>query len=145
MRHALSFEYEFSRDDDNFGWLSAHLQTPDFSGRNGMWVQWQDLLEFARSLSRYPIGTRQPVGCEWGFSEKGEYTPVTKLDIGPTEVTGGLQARICLRDYYAPANCCQTEFRTDYPSLDAFREQIEAMMRKEASAATLNGSKAEAG
>lgn len=139
MNCTLTFEYAFSTDDDDFGWLSARLHTPDFSGRNGMWVQWQDLLDLARSLSRYPIEAGQPVTCEWGFSEKEEYILITKLDIGPAGATGGLLAEICLRDYNAPANYCQTQFRTDYPALDAFREQIEAMMRKEASSATLNG------
>ncbi|MEG3152864.1 hypothetical protein U1769_23485 [Sphingomonas sp. ZT3P38] len=83
MNSNVTFEYEFSRDDDDFGWLTTRLETPDFSGRNGMWVQWQDICEFAASLTRWPLTEERPASCEWGFGEHGGYTEITKLSISP--------------------------------------------------------------
>ncbi|MCR5870268.1 MULTISPECIES: hypothetical protein [unclassified Sphingomonas] len=141
MNCTLTFEYEFSRDDDDFGWLLARLQTPDFSGRNGMWVQWQDLTEFAASLSRYPFDAANPAACEWGFGDEAKFTPVTKLSLSAAGVRGGLIADVFLANYYEPANFAQSRFQTDYPSVTEFQRQLERMMRREGSDATLIGSK----
>ncbi|WP_443970476.1 hypothetical protein [Sphingobium sp. CR28] len=84
MNSKLVLEYAFSRDDDDFGWLIAKVQTPHFSGSNGMWVQWQDVGEFAASLLRYPIDVDSPVTGEWGFREQEEYTEITKISIAAT-------------------------------------------------------------
>jgi hypothetical protein len=140
MNCSLSFEYEFSRDGDDFGWLAARLETPDFTGRNGMWVQWQDVVEFAASLSQYPIEAAYPVTCEWGFGEQGRYTAITKVSVAPAGPTGGLVVHVSLADYHEPESRCQSRFETDYPSLAHFRQQIERMMRKEAASASLSGS-----
>ncbi|HEV7287147.1 hypothetical protein [Sphingomonas sp.] len=139
MNCTLTFEYEFSRDDDDFGWLLARLQTPDFSGRNGMWVQWQDLTDFAASLSQYPFNA--PAVCEWGFGEEGKFTPVTKLSLSAAGVRGGLIADVFLANYYEPANFVQSRLETDYPSVAEFQRQLARMMRREVSDATLIGSK----
>lgn len=141
MNCTLTFEYEFSRDDDDFGWLIARLQTPEFSGRNGMWVQWQDLTDFAASLSRYPFDAKNPVACEWGFGEEATFTPITKLSLSAAGVSGGLSTDVFLANYYEPANFVQSRFQTDYPSVTDFQRQLESMMRREGSDATLIGSK----
>jgi hypothetical protein len=140
MNSRLALAYEFSRDGDDFGWLSAEVQTPLFSGRNGMWVQWQDVGDFAASLSRYPIEIGSPVIGEWGFGESGKYSEITKVVIAPKGSTGGLAADVSLADYYEPANRCSTRFTTDYPSLDRFRKDIERMMKERIGSAVLCGS-----
>lgn len=62
MNSKLALEYEFSRDaGDDFGWLAAAVETPKFRGLNGMWVQWQDLGDFAATLSTFPIQAESPV------------------------------------------------------------------------------------
>jgi hypothetical protein len=141
MNSKLTFEYEFSRDDD-FGWLMARVETSDFSRSNGMWVQWQDIEDFAAALGRYPIAKDDAVECEWGFSERGQYIEVTKVRIAPSGSTGGIFADVSLADYYQPENRCQTRFETDYPSLSEFRVQIGRMMQTRTGSATLNGFKA---
>ena len=142
MNATLTFEYEFSRDDDDFGWLTARVETPDFSGRNGMWVQWQDIVAFGASLHRYPIEATHPLSCEWGFGEAGRYEVVTKVVIAPQGATGGLIVDVDVANYYDHRNRCRTQFLTDCPSLARFREQIETMMRREAQTAALCGTKA---
>ncbi|AJP70569.1 hypothetical protein [Sphingomonas hengshuiensis] len=140
MNSTLVLEYEFSRDGDDFGWLIAKVQTPHFSGRNGMWVQWQDVGDFAASLSTYPINADNPVLGEWGFGEQGQYTEITKVGIGPKGATGALVANVSLANYYEPENRCSTCFETDYPSLSDFREEIERMLHDRTGSAVLNGS-----
>lgn len=140
MNSKLVLKYEFSRDDDDFGWLMAEVQTPCFAGRNSMWVQWQDVGEFAASLSRYPIEADNPLLGEWGFGEQEQYTEITRVRIAPKASTGGLVADISLANYYEPANRCRARFDTDYPALAKFQEEIERMMLDRSGGAVLNGS-----
>jgi hypothetical protein len=142
MNATLTFEYEFSRDDDDFGWVMVRVETPDFSGRNGTWAQWQDVREFGATLSRFPIELTNPVTCEWGFGEGRKQQVVTRVVIAPEGATGGLIVDVEIANHYDPRNRCRTRFQTDYPSVARFREQIEAMMRKEAPSAALEGTKA---
>lgn len=141
MTCTLSFEYEFSRDGYDFGWLIGRLQTPDFTGRNGMWVQWQDVVDFAAVLSRFPIEVAHPVTCDWGFSEGGQYTAITKLNVAAAGATGALVANVTLANYYEPENRCQVRFQTDYPSLTRFQHELESVMRRGTGSATLSGTK----
>ena len=138
MNSSLTLEYEFS-DHDDFGWLTAHLQTPDFSGRNGMWVQWQDLVEYGEALARYPIEATNPVSEEWGFGTVDDYKVVTRIVIGPTGPTGGLLCDVSLFDYYEPEYGGRSRFTTEYPAVEQFRQQLAAMMRKEGRQAVLSG------
>ena len=141
MNSKLALEYEFSRDaGDDFGWLAAAVETPKFRGRNGMWVQWQDLADFAATLSTFPIQAESPVTGEWGFAKAGHYTEITKVVIAPNGSTGALVVNVSLADYYEPENRCITRFETDYPSLDRFREAIEQMMSERTGEAVLDGS-----
>ena len=141
MNSSLSLEYEFSRNGDDFGWLIAKVTTPDFSGRNGMWVQWQDIADFASSLSRFPIEVDVPLQCDWGFSAKDKYSQITAIKIAPVGKTGGLITDVYLANYHEPANRCQTIFQTDYPSLIEFKAQIERMIKDRYGVATLGGAK----
>jgi hypothetical protein len=141
MNSMLTFAYEFSPSGDDFGWLTARVETPDFSGENGMWVQWQDVAEFGEALARYPIEAADPVTGEWGFGEDGTYEIVTKVAIAPESATGALLVDVLLANYYEPANRCRTRFRTDYPATARFREQIARMMQQDSRTAILRGSK----
>ncbi|MCJ8156099.1 hypothetical protein [Sphingomonas sp. LaA6.9] len=139
MNCTFAFEYEFSRDGDDFGWLMAHVQAPNFSRRNGMWVQWEALVDFSASLARYPIEAEKPIACEWGFSENGKYTAVTKLKVSPEGSTGGLAASVLLANYDKPEDRCQARFQTNYPSLLQFQHEIDRMMREKVGVAILTG------
>jgi hypothetical protein len=145
MNCTLSLEYEFSRDGDHFGWLNARLQAPDFTGRNVMLVQWQDLTDYAASLGQYPIDVANPVTCDWGFGEEGRYAPITRVVIAPAGQTGGLVADVSLANYFDPREGCRVGFETDYPSLSDFGNQIERMIRREATSAVLRGHKSQSG
>ena len=140
MNSKLILEYEFSQDGDDFGWLRAEVQTSCFSGRNGMWVQWRDVIDFAASLASYPIQADRSVTEEWGFNERGQYAEITKISITPEGLTDVLAVNVSLANYYEPASRCSICFKTDYPSLDRFRAEIEQMMRDRAGSAALFGS-----
>ncbi|WP_404371643.1 hypothetical protein AB5I39_04375 [Sphingomonas sp. MMS24-J45] len=139
MNSKLIFEYVFSRDGDDLGWLKAEVHTPRFSGRNGAWVQWQDLADFTASLSRFPIESGSPAVGEWGFGEQGQYTEITQVSIAPKGSTGGLVADVLLADWYEPTQRCSTRFETDYPSLARFQQEIEHMVRDRLGSAALHG------
>jgi hypothetical protein len=139
MNSSLVLEYRFSPDGDDFGWLMAKVQTPHFGGSNGMWVQWQSLGDFAASLSTYPIHQVSPAVCGWGFEKDGQDTEITKVVISPKGVTGGLWANVSLANWDEPDNCCSVGFETDYPSLNAFREEIDWMLQNRTGSAILHG------
>lgn len=142
MNSSLTLKYEFSRDGDDFGWLTARVETRDFSGRNGMWVQWQDVTEFAQALAAYPIAADEPIVREWGFGGDGDHEVVTSVSIAPQGRTGGLIVDVYLANYYDLFHRCQTCFQSDYPTLDRFRRDLASMMRREAQTAVLSGSEA---
>ncbi|MGF7148522.1 hypothetical protein FHS96_002150 [Sphingomonas zeicaulis] len=118
----------------------ARVQTPDFSGRSGMWVQWQDVQDFSTSLSAYPIKADSPVTGEWGFGEHEQYRQIIKIAIGPKGATGDLLVDASLANYYDPALRCSARFQTDYPSVSNFRNGIESMMHNRSGRAVLEGS-----
>jgi len=140
MNSSLVFEYEFSKDGDDFGWLKAKLDTPLFTARNGMWVQRQDVVDFAKTLKTYPIQADCPAVGDWGFGEQGKSVEITKLSISHVGLTGGLVTRVVLANYYDPTSKCSTNFKTDYPSLMRFSEEIQQMMLQRTEKATLCGS-----
>jgi hypothetical protein len=143
MNSTLTFALEPSKDkNDDFGWLTAITKTPQFSAQNGMWVQWQDLVEFGLTLGRYPITASEPIACEWGYGEFGEYTLVTRVEITPVGLTGALVVNVNLANFHEPANRCQTQFRTNYGSVATFKDQIAQLMRGEATTAILSGDQA---
>lgn len=135
----LTLAYEFARDGDDFGWLSAAFATPDFSGRNGTWVQWQSVVELAAGFRRYPMSEESPAEADWGFGGAGGYVSVTRIRIAPRGPLGGLIASVRLANQYDPEDCAAVRFETDYPSLARFAEELEAVMRREAESATLAG------
>lgn len=135
----LIFDYEFSSDDDDFGLLSASVETPDFSGNNRAYVQWQDLLDLEADLARFPISANDPVLAEWGFGEQRVDVPVTRLSIAPAGPAGDLLAEITLANWDHPERNLRTTFRTDYPALARFREAIGTMIRDRSTNAVLAG------
>jgi hypothetical protein len=137
MTSSLILEYEFARDGDDFGWLIARLETPEFGGRNGMFVQWQDLVEYSEALARYPIAAVDPVIEEWGLGTVEDYNCITRIVIGPSGPTGGLLCDVSLSDYHDPDFGCRSRFATDYMAVEQFRQQLAAMMRKEGRQAVL--------
>jgi hypothetical protein len=139
MNSRLTLSYAFSRDGDDFGWLRADVYTPDFSARNGMWVQWQDLGDFAAELSRYPLTQEAPVTVDWGYGTDRGYESVTKIVIAPRGPTGGLIVSVSLANNNDPTDRCAVRFDTDYPSAARFADALGAMMRREAPSATLAG------
>jgi len=105
-----------------------------------MWVQSQDVTEFAQALAAYPIAADEPLVREWGFGGDGGHEIVTSVSIAPEGRTGGLIVDVYLADYYDLFHRCQTRFQTDYPTLDQFRRDLASMMRREAQTAVLSGS-----
>lgn len=75
MNSKLTFEYRFSTDGDDFGLLFASVETPRFTGTNEMWVQWQDLTDFAATLARFPIAEDDPATWNGALANRDNIPP----------------------------------------------------------------------
>jgi len=141
MSASLTLTYDFSRDDDDFGWLQAKVQTPPVSGTLGFWVQWQDVAEWGEALFHYPIPRDSPVIVDWGLSESDgtNYQPVVKVAIVAVDAVGHLDVEVHLSDRADRRRQCQAVFRTTYAELARFGAEIGAMMGRTSDEAVLTG------
>jgi len=138
MRGSLTLKYEFNPDpNDDFGWLEARVEADGFCGANGFWVQWQDVVEFASSLSQYPLPKGQRVEAEWGYSEGGTYTRVTFISLTASNRGGGIAVCVDLADSYDVRRRCQLVFETSYANLSDFRVGLESLMKRAGESAVL--------
>lgn len=140
MNARLTLKYEFSRDDD-FGWLAATVGTPQFSGAGGFWVQWQDVAEWSASLLAYPLPPENVCEADWGQSDNDgtNYRPMLKITILPANRTGDLDVEVHLGDHLNERQHCRVVFLTNYPDLERFGMEMQAMMKREGDAAVLEG------
>jgi hypothetical protein len=142
----LSLRYKYdpshanpSLSRDDFGRLSVTVETDQFSGRGGFWVQWQDVVEFGESLSAYPISTEKPVVAQWGYEQQEGDDLTVRIEIGPKDSLGELVARVEIADDHEPSMRVRAAFRTGYPALEMFQRDITKLMAGELDVATLLG------
>jgi hypothetical protein len=140
MEARLVIRYEHSRDDDDFGWLTADVTTAKASGRGGYWVQWQDVEEWAAELAALPLRSDARSEADWGYleSESGNYHAMVKVVISAAP-TGPLEAVVKLGDHIHDRIGCRTVFETGYPEVQRFAAALMAVMRREAEEAVLTG------
>lgn len=137
-RHDPSF-FDSSQDRDDFGRLFARVQTERFSGEGAFWVQWQDVLEFGDSLSRFPIAEDQPIIGQWGYDMQGGDDVILRFEFVPADSRGNVCFRFEIADDNEPYCRVRGYFLTNYPDIDAFRLELAGVMRGELEIATLNG------
>lgn len=135
---SLTVTYEHSLDDD-FGRLRLALETRDFTGRGGFWVQWQDVEEFAESLSVYPLPSANPPRAQWGFEKLEGDDLIIGLELKPADTRGTLLVSVELADDFEPRRRVRSDFTTHYPQLEAFQQALMKLMRREAQEAVLSG------
>ena len=140
MKAQLIIRYDFSRDDDDFGWLHAELITLKVSGKAGFWVQWQDIEDWASELADLPMRGGAESQADWGQTESdgSNYQPVIKTVV-KVGGTGTLEVIVSLGDYLDPRVHCQSVFETDFPALHNFADELDRLMRREATEAVLVG------
>lgn len=141
MSASLALTYDFSRDDDDFGWLPASLKTPMLSGSFGFWVQWQDVTEWGEALFHYPIPRDRPVVADWGMFESDgtNYQPIVKVAVVAVDAAGHLDVEVHLSDHADRRRQCETVFRTTYAELARFGAELRAMMGRTSKEAVLTG------
>ena len=131
MTGSLTLSYDFSGDpNDDLGWLTVIADCEDYRAKNGMWVQWQDVVEFAETLSQYPITSVTPVEAEWGFTENGNYTRVTFISLRPANVSEQVVVTVDLVDWNDVRRRCQMALDTTYADIASFRGELEQLMAK---------------
>jgi len=141
MTASLTLTYDFSRDDDDFGWLQAKVQSSKASGVFGFWVQWQDVEQWGETLFRYPIPRGDPLIADWGQSDSdgGNYQPIVKVTIAPIDRSGHLEVVVHLSDHADQRNQCRAAFGTTHAELGRFAVEIREMMARRGSDAELTG------
>lgn len=131
MTSGVTLSYDFSADpNDDFGWLTVIVESENCRGKNGMWVQWQDVVDFAEKLSQYPIASETPVEAEWGFTEEGNYTRVTFISLSPANARGEVAVTVDLVDYHDARRRFQLALETTYADIASFRAELEQLMAK---------------
>ena len=133
----LKVSYEYASNGDDFGRLRFVVETEDFAGRGGFWVQWQDVEEFAAALEDYPLSKDAPPMARWGFEDVQGNNLILGLAIRPIDARGTLGVSVEIADELEPKNRVRVELKTHYPQVAAFRERLFKIMRREADEATL--------
>lgn len=136
--HDASYS-ESSLERDDFGRLSVTVETDQFSGRGGFWVQWQDVIEFGQSLSIYPVKIDEPLMAQWGYDDQRADNLIIRIKIAPKNSLGELVADIEIADENERWKRVRTSFRTGYPALEMFQRDIARLMAGEAEVAVLIG------
>ena len=134
----LTLDYNFSSDPyDAHGWLEMRVETENFFGQGGFWVQWQEIEELAEAILQYPITKRSPIVRDWGFSQAGSYTSILRFELTPKNMLGDILVLVRIADYDDHTKYVGTSFRTTYSALEWFSRDIGRMMRKEIGEAQL--------
>ena len=141
----LTFRYQYDPSHldralvDDFGYLEVAVETPDFSGRGGFWVQWQDVIEFGEALAAYPITDDAPVVGQWGYEMQEGDDLILRIEIKPTNPRGDLAVHYEVADMHEARNRIRGSFLTNYPQIAEFRAAITRLMDKEIDEAVLTG------
>lgn len=135
----LRYEYDRTPPIDDFGWLAAKVETEAYFGSAGMWVQWQDVAEFAENLKQYPILPQAPVMGKWGFNMLEGDDLILSIEVVPINKAGDLAVRVELADHLVRDHRLRTSFVTAYAELGSFASELSAVMAKSADKAVLRG------
>lgn len=137
-RHDKSY-FDKSLDRDDFGRLTLRVETEAFAGEGGFWVQWQDVVEFGQSMNAFPIQPDNPIVRQWGYEMQEGDDVIIRISIGPKNTTGDLLVSVVVADDHDQSQRLTVSFRSGYPALDTFREDIARMMKREITQAVLKG------
>lgn len=142
----LKYEYDesfYNKDltRDDFGRLTLSVETLQFSGCGGFWVQWQDVVEFGESLAAFPITADAPPKACWSYRQSdGSEVVILNVMISPANLTGDLLVSVEIADDSEPRRRVFTTFVTHYPDLEAFGRSIARVMERKLDEAVLRGS-----
>jgi hypothetical protein len=135
----LRYEYDRTPPIDDFGWLGVQVQTEQYSGTGGFWVQWQDVSELADRLRQYPIPPDAPIQAQWGFDMQKENDLILSIEVAAIEETGDLLIRVEMADHVSPEERLLTSFTTSYAELASFADALKGVMAKSRDEAILSG------
>lgn len=140
----LNYRFDPSYHDENlprddFGRLSLRFEGEKFSASGGFWVQWQDVVEFGRTLGQYPIKHDAPINAQWGYDMQEGDDVILRIMISPKNKVGDLKVSVVIADEHDQTQRLQAAFRSGYSALDVFREDIARLMNGQAEEAVLHG------
>ena len=101
--------------------------------------QWQDVEEFADTLSTYPLSADHPPTAQWGFNNHEGDDLIIRLEVKPIDRRGTLSVSVEIADDFEPRRRVRAAFNTHYPQVEKFREGLVGVMRREVAEAVLSG------
>ncbi|MCU1492334.1 MAG: hypothetical protein JWO62_98 [Acidimicrobiaceae bacterium] len=135
-------------DDDGTGKLHVSAATQGFAGQSAAWFDTERLLDFARSLSTYPIPEDMTLEIASGFgaNETAGHPPQehVAISVAPVGSRGQLKLRVHLATPVWPTegpavqhhDVC-LEMLTTYERLRSFSSHLAMVLRRELPDATL--------
>jgi hypothetical protein len=134
--NTLTLRYEPDPEDD-VGKLWLTVQTERFVGSGFFWSYRDGVRGLADKLAAYPLP--EPAAEAWGYNKAETNDLILAVQITPVNCKGDLVARVEVADLYDVAQRLSTNFSTDYVSVDAFRQQLNALAEGKADEAMLGG------
>jgi len=134
----LSFTHD-PDPNEHFGQFHIAVSASGFSGSGYMWVQWQDIEEFAEALAAFPLPASPPVSLRRGFNHTAGDDLRVAIEIRPTDARGNLQVDVTVADYVQPERRVRTTFNTNYPQVEIFQRSILQMTKGDLAEAVLTG------
>mgnify|MGYP000014619105 CR=1 FL=1 len=131
--------YDHSLPRDDFGWLGVEVETENFRGTSGFWVQWQDVVDLGEAIPSSPARLATPLEAQWGFNMQEGDDLIVRIAIVPHGKLGELVVRVELADQYEPTNRVRASFTTTYSALDLFKADLSRLMAEELDRAELLG------
>ena len=135
-------------EDISHGELHASMESAGFSGKGSAWFNVEQLHSFCAALGAYPLPASTPPSLNGGiWNDDGQVLVQTQvgITIAPYGTKGGiivsaeLSAPIWEIDDGRMHSAVRSHFRTDYPSLDRFRNALIGVLANEADTAMLHG------
>lgn len=142
--------FYFDDDGDGTGELFVEAYSKGFSGISSAWFNKTELLDFAKSLSIYPLSNKNPPKISGGFWKKdvkGELEHEhLAISVYPIDGKGnlGIQVRLATElwneERPESQHLVRLEILTSYNALESFSKEIIALLNNNIEKAVLNNS-----
>jgi len=145
MRRGL-LKLQFAADSDGTGELYAEAETRGFSGQSGAYFDIGEIIQFAKSISQYPLPERRLCSLASGF---GSRTPGVlhqehlSIEVYPIDNRGhiGVQVRMATptwpEERLDSQRVAKLELQTTYEPIGKFGRDLLAVMEGNAEEAIL--------
>lgn len=148
MNNEQKLIFYFENDDDGTGELFVEASSKGFSGIGSAWFNKTELLDFAKSISMYPLSNDNLPKISGGFWRKDVIDELEQehlaISVYPTDGKGNLGIQIKLAteiwNEYRPESqhIVKLEILTSYNALELLSKEIVALLNNRIEKAILH-------